>query len=233
MIHFDNVTFGYSREVDVLDGVNLSLPPGLTVALGPNGCGKSTLLKIAAGVEKPRTGHARVFGHDLWTEEIKARKRLAYLPEHPDLSPYATVHEILQMVCGLRGEPLTSVEAALEWTGMVDLGSRTVRELSMGQRRRAVLAAASIGNPSCFLLDEPLEAMDRPFRSTMVAWVTGKRAAGATILIVSHEIDSFAPIADRAVTFHRGRCTVVENLGETTDDRRFTLDRLARGQDPP
>jgi len=224
-----NIGYHYGQKAAVVD-MALEIAGGRFYGLmGPNGCGKSTLLKIAAGVEKPRAGRVSIFGDDLWTDEVKARRSLAYLPEHPDLTPFATVHEILQMVCGLRGELLAAVEAALEWTGMVDLGSRTVRELSMGQRRRAVLAAAYIGNPSCFLLDEPLEAMDRTFRSTMVAWLTEHRAAGATIVIVSHEIDSFAPIADRAVTFHRGRCTVVENLGETTDDRRSTLDRLARG----
>ncbi len=232
MIEFDGVSFGYLQGVDVLEQVSLNLPSGLTLAIGPNGCGKSTLLKIAAGVEMPRTGSVRISGHDLWQDEVAARRNLAYLPEQPDLSPYATVSEILQMVCGLRKQPIAAAQAALEWTGMMDLGSRTIRELSMGQRRRAVLAAARIGEPKCLLLDEPLEAMDRAFRLTIIEWLVEKREIGATILVVSHEIDSFAHIADRAVTFRDGHCSIVYDLGETLDDRKSNLDRLARGLDP-
>ncbi len=232
MIEIDGVSFGYLRGLDVLENFSLDLPSGLTLVLGPNGCGKSTLLKIAAGVEMPRTGRVRIFGHDLWREEVAARQNLAYLPEHPDLSPYATVREILQMVCGLRDQPIAAAQAALEWTGMMDLGSRTVRELSMGQRRRAVLAAARIGEPKCFLLDEPLDAMDRAFRSTIIEWLVEKRDLGATILVVSHEIDSFAEITDRAVSVRHGRSHLVNHLGETSALRKSTLDRLARGLDP-
>ncbi len=232
MIEFEDVSFGYLQGVEVLDKISLEVPSGLTLAVGPNGCGKSTLLKMAAGVEMPRTGRVRIFGHDLWQEEVAARQNLAYLPEHPDLSPFATVREILQMVCGLREQPIEAAQAALEWTGMSDFGSRTVRELSLGQRRRAVLAAAQIGDPTCFLLDEPLEAMDRSFRSNIIDWIIEKRELGATILVVSHEIDSFAPIADRAVTIRHGHARRVDNLGETPAQRRLTLDQLARGLDP-
>ncbi len=214
MIRFSGVSFGYRSGLDVLRDVNLEVPPGLNLLLGPNGCGKSTLLKIAAGVEKPAAGSVSVFGRDLWREEIAARSHLAYLPEHPDLSPYATVAEILTMVAGLRGQPKASVHQALEWVGLEGLEDRTVRELSMGQRRRAVLAASRIGTPECLLLDEPLEAMDRSFRSLMIGWLTDLRDRGATLLVVSHEIDSFAPIADRAVTVLDGRAVLVESLGE-------------------
>ena len=79
------------------------------------------------------------------------------------------------------------------------------------------------------LFDEPLEAMDRSFRSLMIAWLSDLRDQGATLLVVSHEIGSFAPIADCAVTVHEGRAVLVEALGEAPGDRLATLDRLARG----
>ncbi|MDH5745222.1 MAG: ATP-binding cassette domain-containing protein, partial [Candidatus Aminicenantes bacterium] len=86
MIRFQNVSFSYEKEEKVLHSVNLELHPGLILLLGPNGCGKSTLLKVAAGVEMPDSGVITIDGHDLWREEVKARKGLAYLPEHPDLT---------------------------------------------------------------------------------------------------------------------------------------------------
>ena len=77
----------------------------MSLVVGPNGCGKSTLLELAAGVEIPAQGRVTVAGFDLWREEVDSRRHIAYLPEHPDLTPYATVAEILALVCGFAGPP--------------------------------------------------------------------------------------------------------------------------------
>ncbi|HZF13113.1 MAG TPA: ABC transporter ATP-binding protein, partial [Thermoanaerobaculia bacterium] len=171
MIRLSGIGFSYGRGEPVLAEAEANLGPGLTLLVGPNGCGKSTLLKIAAGVELPDRGRVEIDGHDLWTNEVAARRSLAYVPEQPDLTPYATVREILGLVCRLRGEPRQAGEAALEKVGLAALAHRSVRELSMGQRRRAVLAAAFVGRPDHVLLDEPLEAMDRGARDDVLAWI--------------------------------------------------------------
>jgi ABC-type multidrug transport system ATPase subunit len=229
VIELDGVSFGYTPEVEVLTEINLELGAGLSLLVGPNGCGKSTLLKIAAGVEIPCRGVVRVAGRDLWRDEVAARRHLAYLPEHPDLTPYATVDEILALVCGLRGQPISEARTALEWVGLGDLGNRTVRELSKGQRRRATLAASRIGTAACLLLDEPLEGMDRAFRGDVVGWIERRLAAGATAVIVSHEFEAVAPLADRAVTIRDGRSEIVEPLPPPGSVRAEVLERLARG----
>ena len=99
MIVFQDVSYAYEAGKSVLDGVRLELPAGLVLLLGPNGCGKSTLLKLASGVEKPDAGAVLVDGKDLWKDEREARLRIAYLPEHPDLTPYATLGEVVCLVC--------------------------------------------------------------------------------------------------------------------------------------
>jgi len=150
------VSFAYEKDVPVLVGIDLEFQPGLTMLLGPNGCGKSTLLKLASGVEKPNAGQITIDAHNLWQDEVAARQNLAYVPEQPDLTPYATIREILNLVCRLRNEPLEKGIEALQFFSLHDLATRTVRELSLGQRRRAVFAAALIGTPRYILLDEPL-----------------------------------------------------------------------------
>jgi ABC-type multidrug transport system ATPase subunit len=229
MIRFQGTGFSYRDGQPVLSEVSLEIPAGLTLLLGPNGCGKSTLLKIAAGVERPDSGRVEVDGRDLWTDEAEARRTLAYVPEQPDLTPYATVREILGLVCRLRGEPRQAAERALELVGLDRLAHRSVRELSMGQRRRAVLAAARIGTPGHLLLDEPLEAMDRGAREDILDWIGGRLAAGATVVVVSHDIEPFAQKADRAFTVRDGRCLAGE-LPLNPEERMAALERLARGQ---
>jgi ABC-type multidrug transport system ATPase subunit len=230
VIRLHQAAFSYRDAEPVLAGVDLEIAPGLTLLLGPNGCGKSTLLKLAAGIERPDSGRIEIDGHDLWTDEVAARRGLAYVPEQPDLTPYATVREILDLVCRLRGEPREQGREALERVGLGKLSHRSVRELSMGQRRRAVLAAALVGTPRNALLDEPLEAMDRGAREDLLAWTDRLVAAGAAVVVVSHEIEPFAPRATRAISVRDGRCVDAGPLPSDPAARLALLDRLARGE---
>jgi len=232
VIRFHQAAFAYRAAEPVLSGVDLEISPGLTLLLGPNGCGKSTLLKMAAGIERPDSGRVEIDGRDLWVDEAAARRGLAYLPEQPDLTPYATVREVLDLVCRLRGEPVERGREALEKVGLGKLTHRSVRELSMGQRRRAVLAAALVGTPTHALLDEPLEAMDRGAREDLLAWTDRLVASGAVVVVVSHEIEPFAPRASRALAVSGGRCLDAGPLPDDPMERLALLDRLARGQNP-
>ena len=102
MVRLHDIHFSYPGGVQVLKGVNLGLSSGLNLLVGPNGCGKTTLLKTAAGVERPERGVAQIEGLDLWKEEVAARRHLAYVPEHPEITPYATLNDVVDLVCRLR-----------------------------------------------------------------------------------------------------------------------------------
>jgi ABC-type multidrug transport system ATPase subunit len=230
MISFRDVHYAYRPGEPVLRGVNLEITEGITLLLGPNGCGKSTLLKLAAGVERPDKGSTRIEGHDLWREEIAARRHLAYVPEQPDLTPYATIKDIVRLVCRLRGEPFQRGLEALESAGLSSLSNRSIRELSMGQRRRAVLAAAWVGSPRVVLLDEPLEAMDRTMREQMLAWIERLLSNGASIVIATHEIEPFTSKAVRAVTVREGLCKTYDPLPHGDAKRVELFEALSRGQ---
>jgi len=230
MIRFEGVRFDYGVDGPALQETDLDIGAGLTLLLGPNGAGKTTLLKLAAGVERPRTGRVSVDGRDLWSDEAAARLRLAYVPEQPDLTPYATLRELMRLVCLLRGEPTQHGTEALARAGLEAVADRTVRELSLGQRRRALLAAAFIGHPPTLLLDEPLEGMDRAMRRFLVTWVERETSGGATVLVATHEIEPFAALASRAVALADGHATLWEQLSSVSAERLRQLEALARGE---
>jgi len=223
LIRFRGVSFAYTPGRPVVEVGDLAIGDGLTLVLGPNGSGKSTLLRLAAGVEKPDTGSVEVDGRDLWSDEVEARRGLAYVPEQPDVTPYATVSDVLKLVCRLRGEPAARAAAALEEVGLGGLGDRSVRELSMGQRRRAVWAAARIGTPSTVVLDEPLETLDRGMRDAIVDWTNAALDRGARVLVATHELEPFLARASRAVSFEAGRARLWEPVDPPL------AERLARG----
>jgi ABC-2 type transport system ATP-binding protein len=229
MIALRNVRFTYGRAGDALTCETLDVPPGVTLLLGPNGAGKSTLLKVIAGVEQPTSGRVEIGGYDLWSEEVASRAALAFVPEHPDLIPYATVGEVLALVCRLRGRPVADGERALANVGLDGLGDRSVRELSMGQRRRAVLAAAFIGAPETLLLDEPLESMDRAMRTWLTSWIADASARGATVVVATHDVEPFVALANRAIVVARGVPRVIDPLPDEPVAKLTVLDRSARG----
>jgi ABC-2 type transport system ATP-binding protein len=229
MIRFQNVSFAYEKSTPILSGIDLELQPGLTMLLGPNGCGKSTLLKLASGVEKPEIGQISIDDHDLWQDEVEARRNIAYVPEQPDLTPYATIREILNLVCRLRNESLEKGMDALEFFDLRAQASRTVRELSLGQRRRAVFAAALIGTPKYILLDEPLEGMDRKIKGEILSWIKSHVDAGAVVVVVSHMIEPLVDLTSQAVTIKDGSAIHYTNIPTDPGQKLSLLDNLAKG----
>jgi ABC-type multidrug transport system ATPase subunit len=204
-VSFRGVRFAYRVGITVLDVPELDIAPGLTLLLGPNGAGKTTLMRLAAGVERPDEGTVTIGGRDLWTDEVRARQPMAYVPEQPDLTPYATISEILSLVARLRGEPTNVASSALAAVGLASLGNRTIRELSQGQRRRAVLGAAMIGTPGVLILDEPLESLDAEMRRSLLAWVDSAVEGGATALVSTHDVAAFEGKATRSLRVEAGR----------------------------
>jgi ABC-type multidrug transport system ATPase subunit len=228
VIVFEQVRFSYRPGAPVISTGRLAIEAGLRLLLGPNGSGKSTLLRLAAGVEHPIAGTVSVDGLDLWKDEAAARRPIAYVPEQPELTPYASVIEVLRLVARLRKAPTESAARALERAGLAALGGRSIREMSMGQRRRAVLAAAWIGEPKVVLLDEPLEGMDRRMQESILDWVRTLDLAGAVIVVATHDLDPFAGLARRAIGFDGAEPSLATLPAEETQKREL-LERLARG----
>lgn len=205
MIACRGVRYGYGPEGFALEVDRLEIPSGLTLLLGPNGSGKSTLLRLLAGVERPERGEVLLDDRDAWTDEVAARAFLAYVPEHPDLTPYASVDDVLRLVARMRGLPTSTADAALARAGLTGVARRSIRELSMGQRRRAMFAAAFVGEPRIALVDEPLETLDREMRGIVLEWITRLVASEATVVVATHETEPFASLATRAIRVVGGR----------------------------
>jgi len=203
-LRMEAVAFAYDDRSRIFTDLNLDVASGVTLLQGENGAGKTTLLKLAAGVEKPDAGRVLVNGADLWRQEVAARSDLAFLPQEPDVTPFATIREVLRLVCRLRSEPMDRVENVLAETDLEAEADLSIRELSRGQRRRVLLAAAWIGTPRTAILDEPLDAMDEGWRGRIHEWLEELRKNGGLALVATHEAGSLAELADRLLVLHDG-----------------------------
>jgi ABC-type Mn2+/Zn2+ transport system ATPase subunit len=134
---------------------------------------------------------------------------------------------VIRLVCRLRSEPFKTGREALQRAGLWEISGRSIRELSSGQRRRAVMAAAWIGSPRVILLDEPLESMDRSMRKEILGWIDRMAAAGAAVVIATHEIEPYVAKAARALAVAGGECRLFDPLPEDEALRFALLQKIA------
>ncbi len=176
----------------VLRGADLTLPSGARALLrGANGSGKSTLVQIAVGVLTADAGSIHIFDTSL-AERRRALRRVGYAPAAADFPPQLTVNEIVAFVASLKSCSREAALAALDAWELGNVTSSTPEMLSLGERRRLVLAAATLGGPRLLVLDEPTVGLDARGRDLLRACLAAHVAAGGSVLLTSHEGDADA-----------------------------------------
>lgn len=191
--------------VVALRSVDLAVAGGEAVTLlGANGSGKSTLLGVLAGLVRPSSGTARLFGTSV--DDPESRRRLGYTPENPALPPRATPYDLLVRAARLSGRSDAPDRArdALERLDLAADAGRALGLLSQGTRERVALALALVHAPDLIVLDEPLTGLDVGGRARVVDVLAAEKARGASILVATHWPDALAALTDRAVVLRDG-----------------------------
>ena len=192
----------------VLTGVSLAVWPGeIAVLMGRNGVGKSTLLRCIVGLLRPKRGSVRVAGRTTAGRSVAAIcKELACLPQEPDSLLFAdSVAEELRVTLRNHSQPETGqVDELLGRLGLAALAERYPRDLSVGERQRVALAAVTVTRPGGLLLDEPTRGLDYGAKDELAALLRQWRDAGAAILLVTHDVEFVATVADRVLMLGRG-----------------------------
>jgi len=191
----------------VLDDVSLSCPPGeITAVVGENGAGKSTLLRIATGILEPDRGRVLVGGEELSAGGVTARRQLGYVPDSSEPLPDLMVCELFALTAALKRLP----RPGEDWPWIERLGVRPIwrqrlSTLSFGERKRALVLCAQLGEPAVLVLDEPSNGLD-PGGATLMAEILRERArAGRATLLASNDAPFLAALASSAFRLGGGR----------------------------
>ncbi|XHM95947.1 ABC transporter ATP-binding protein [Peterkaempfera sp. SMS 1(5)a] len=199
---FTAVTKTYG-QVKAVDGLDLTLRPGETVALlGPNGAGKSTTLDLLLGLRNPDQGTVRLFGTT--PQQALAAGLVGAMLQSGGLMSDVKVRELVQFACDVhpRGYP---VDRVLETAGVAGIADRRVGKLSGGQEQRVRFALATAGASDLIVLDEPTVAMDVSARQAFWGTMRGLADEGRTVLFATHYLEEADQVADRVLVMHRGR----------------------------
>jgi zinc transport system ATP-binding protein len=200
----------------IVRDVSFEVAAGQVVAiLGANGSGKSTLVKSLVGLNPVGRGAVTLFGTPLG--EFGHWERVGYVPQRSTMGGGvpATVREVVTSGRVARRTPLrplsksdrAGVAAALEAVGLSQRAGHTVSTLSGGQQQRVLVARTLAGEPDLLLLDEPNAGVDHDSQEAIARTLAGRATAGASVVVVLHELGPFAPLIDRVIALRDGRVT--------------------------
>jgi ABC-2 type transport system ATP-binding protein len=217
----------------VLRGISVCIRRGVvTGLLGPSGSGKTTLMRAIVGVQIVKSGHVTVLGEPAWTAVL--RRRVAYVTQAPSVYGDLTVQENLEYFAGVLGASTAAIEETIAATGLTQQTEQVVRTLSGGERSRASLAVALLGDPELLVLDEPTVGLDPVLRTELWRQFHALAEQDKTVLVSTHVMDE-AERCDDLVLMREGRIVTTGSprtlLAQTqTDDLEQAFLALAEAR---
>ncbi len=185
----------------VLDGLDLTVGGGVTGLLGPSGCGKTTLMRCLVGVQQIVSGEVTVLGQEAGSAPL--RDRIGYHTQAASVYDDLTVAENLMFFARVQGLDRAAVDRAIEAVDLEDATDQLVGRMSGGQRSRASLAVALLGDPDLLVLDEPTVGLDPVLRQQLWQLFHRLADAGSAVLVSSHVMDE-AERCDRLLLMREG-----------------------------
>ncbi len=227
---------------EAVRGVSFALARGEIVGLlGPNGAGKSTLIGLLTGLLAPSAGEILWEGRPLSSRAAEWRRAIGVVLEDLSLFEYLTVEENLRFVAALAGLPGPEAERRcsdlLAFLDMEGHAGTPAAGASQGTRRKLAFGLAVLSSPRVLLLDEALNGVDALTVVHLKALLRRLAAAGTTIVLSSHALDSVETLADRCIIVHQGRVVRDAGMKELVGSGR-SLDQVyasavSKGQDVP
>jgi ABC-2 type transport system ATP-binding protein len=205
-------------------GVDLDVPTGSFYGLlGPNGAGKTTTLSMAVGLLRPDAGQARVLGHDVWTDPVRAKGLLGVMPDGVRLFDRLSGAELLAYHGLLRGmDPAVVDQRAAELLDVLalsDAGRTLVVDYSAGMKKKIGLACALLHGPRLLVLDEPFEAVD-PVSAALIRDILQRYVVGGgTVIFSSHVMEVVERLCSHVAILADGRIKRVGTLAEVRGER--------------
>jgi manganese/zinc/iron transport system ATP- binding protein len=201
-IEVEDLTVAY-REKPVLWDIDLNVPTGVLMAIvGPNGAGKTTLIKAILGLVSSAAGRVLIYGQPY----AEQRRLVGYVPQRGSVDwdfPTSVLDVVMMGRYGALGwlrrprrrERDLALDA-LEKVGMGDFADRQISQLSGGQQQRVFLARALVQDAQIYFMDEPFQGVDATTERAIVTLLQELRAAGKTLIVVHHDLQTVTDYFD-------------------------------------
>jgi len=230
MLRLEGVTAGYGHTV-ILEGVDLSLPPGgLLAVLGRNGVGKSTLMKTIVGQTRIRQGDIRFGGETITGQASYRRSRMGigYVPQTRDVFPSLTVEENL-LIAARPGK--WDLDGVFEvFPNLAARRDNKGTEISGGEQQMLSIGRALMGNPSLLLLDEPMEGLAPVIVEQLLDSFRALRADGdLAIILVEQYVNLALDFSPVTMVLDRGRVVFAGQSEKLRQDQDLMAELIGAG----
>lgn len=217
MLEARQLTKYYGAARAVAD-ISFHIEPGEVLGcLGPNGSGKSTTVKMLTGLLEPTRGEVLYRGTRIRDDLAGYKKQVGYIPEEPNLYPYLSGLEYLQMVGSLReieSQTLNNrIGTLLDLFSLNDQRHSTLGSYSKGMRQKILIITALLHDPEILIFDEPLSGLDVTSALIFRNLVLELARAGKTVLYSSHVLEAVEKVCSRVMIIYRGRL-IADNSAE-------------------
>ncbi len=209
LIEAKAITKRFGRRT-VLDHLNLKVGDGeISALMGPNGAGKTTLLRLMSTLATPTHGDVLLDGRSVFEDPVIARRSIGVVGHSTYTYDDLSALENLGFYWALNGMPKKAFGSAgpalLQRVGLSHRMHDRAAVFSKGMRQRLAIARAVMHSPKVLLLDEPFSSLDEKGNEVLSQILVEERSRGASILIVTHDIQRIARLADRAEVLAHGR----------------------------
>jgi ABC-2 type transport system ATP-binding protein len=196
----------YYKDVKAVDGASFNVIKGEVFGfLGPNGAGKTTTIKAMLGLIHMNTGKVEINGLDITKDDIKIKKDIGYLPERVSFYPNLTPVQTLNFFCELKGVNKSIIPTLLKDVGLDDAADRKVGTFSKGMVQLLGVAQVQIGNPSIYILDEPMSGLDARWVKIIREKIKMLNEQGATVIFSSHILSEVENLCDKVAIIDKGK----------------------------
>lgn len=206
------------KDVQAVSKLNMTIRKGEIFGfLGPNGAGKTTTIKMIMGLTKPTSGESLINGQRVSAKSVSIRQDMGYLPERVSFYDNLTPVQTLNFFCELKGFDKKNVKPFLKEVGLEEAMHRKVGTFSKGMTQLLGVAQAMIGDPSIFILDEPMGGLDARWVKMVRDKIIELNEKGATIIFSSHILSEVQNLCHRVAIINRGELIAqdtIENLSE-------------------
>ncbi|MFV0459750.1 MAG: ABC transporter ATP-binding protein [Actinomycetales bacterium] len=215
----DSLRMAFGQRT-VIDDLSFEVRRGETFGLlGSNGCGKTTTIRALLGIYQPSAGRALIDGRRFGPRDGHS---LGYLPEERGLYRKEKVLSVMTYFGRLKGMSTPQARAAamtfLDRVGLAGLAASRLDKLSGGQQQKVQLGVTLMNNPPLLILDEPTKGFDPVNRRLLMDLVDERRRAGATVLVVTHQMDEVERLCDRVLLLKDGHARAYGTIAEVTEE---------------
>jgi ABC-2 type transport system ATP-binding protein len=221
VIDVAGLTKTYTELVAVED-LTFQVAGGEVLGLvGPNGAGKTTTLRCLSGILPSSSGQVTIAGHNITTDPVAAKRKLAFVPDEPQLFEYLTVAEHLQFVARIYQVADAEAEARplLEELELTEHSRKLPSELSRGMRQKLAIACGLLHRPQVLLFDEPLTGLDPVGIRRMKDTILSRARAGAAVLLSSHLLHLVEELCTGVLIIARGRRLAYGSISSIVAER--------------